>query len=153
MKKCFKCEEIKPLSEFYEHAAMADGRLNKCKACTRKDATATRSARLSYYQDYDRRRGRTEERKAVNRERARRRLKADPGWATMTTRNEREKHPDKYRARTKLSNAIRDGKVVRQPCEVCGDLKAHGHHHDYSKPLDVKWLCPKHHGEAHRLYA
>lgn len=46
--------------------------------------------------------------------------------------------------------AIRSGQLVKQPCQVCGDPKSQAHHDDYSKPLEVQWLCSKHHGERHR---
>lgn len=45
---------------------------------------------------------------------------------------------------------IAEGKLIRLPCEVCGtedDVQAH--HDDYYKPLDVRWLCRKHHREHH----
>jgi len=44
-------------------------------------------------------------------------------------------------ARARLNSAVRSGKVVRLPCMVCGFPKAQAHHEDYSKPLDVIWLC------------
>ena len=34
MKKCFKCYQVKPIKDYYKHPKMADGHLNKCKACT-----------------------------------------------------------------------------------------------------------------------
>lgn len=52
-------------------------------------------------------------------------------------------------ARRKLRNAVSNGEVSKMPCEVCGDVNSQGHHHDYEKPLDVTWLCPIHHAEAH----
>lgn len=51
-----------------------------------------------------------------------------------------------------LNNAIRRGRIERGPCEVCGTTEnVHGHHDDYSKPLDVRWLCRDHHLELHRV--
>lgn len=55
----------------------------------------------------------------------------------------------KHEARWQVRRAIASGKLVRQPCEVCKAEPAHGHHDDYSKPLDVRWLCPAHHREHH----
>ena len=49
--------------------------------------------------------------------------------------------------------AIKTGRIVRLPCEACGEENTHGHHEDYTKPLDVIWLCPIHHKEAHRQSA
>lgn len=53
-------------------------------------------------------------------------------------------------ARLKVQKAIQDGKLIREPCEICGESPAHGHHDDYGKPLAVRWLCRSHHREWHR---
>lgn len=38
------------------------------------------------------------------------------------------------------------GKLIPKPCEVCGRKSPiEKHHEDYSKPLQVRWLCPEHH--------
>jgi hypothetical protein len=75
---------------------------------------------------------------------------SNPERRRITLQKQREKFPKKYKARTAFRNAIRDGKIQRQPCQKCGSLKAQGHHEDYSKPLEVVWLCTTHHAERHR---
>ena len=47
-------------------------------------------------------------------------------------------------ARMRVSLAIKSGRMARGRCLVCGDTPE-GHHENYSKPLDVLWLCRTHH--------
>lgn len=53
------------------------------------------------------------------------------------------------KARRDVRTAIQSGLMVRQPCQVCNTSPAEAHHDDYSKPLNVRWLCHKHHAEHH----
>jgi hypothetical protein len=57
--------------------------------------------------------------------------------------------PEKFAARDAVGKALRAGRLIRQPCEVCGAAKSEAHHDDYSLPLTVRWLCRKHHAEHH----
>ena len=61
----------------------------------------------------------------------------------------RLKHALKIKAQQRLRNAVASGAVVKIPCVVCGDHKSQGHHPDYAKPLEVIWLCDRHHKEVH----
>ena len=128
-KECFKCKEVKPLSGFYKHKQMADGHLNKCKECTKSDARQTRLSNLEYYRAYDRKRG--------NRQ--------PPEY----NKEYRSKFPNKYKSHTMVGNAIRNGKLFPEPCVECGEQKTHAHHDDYSKPLNVRWMCAACHRQWH----
>lgn len=152
MKECFKCHAVKPLSEYYRHEMMADGHLNKCKECTKHDACRTRAKRLSYYQEYDRQRSKLPHRKAYRRRIYKSGNRSPvPSEVTLERRRRyRTRYPEKYKARNAVANALRDGILKKKPCVRCGNKKTHGHHEDYSKPLDVVWLCTHHHGERHR---
>jgi len=55
----------------------------------------------------------------------------------------------KEAARSKVQKAVLSGKLIKTPCIKCGDSLSEGHHTDYSKPLEVLWLCRKHHMEMH----
>lgn len=55
-------------------------------------------------------------------------------------------------ARSAVNNAIRDGRLTKpSKCEYCGieSSALTGHHYDYSRPLDVEWLCSSCHAAAH----
>ena len=135
-KICTSCFVEKNLeSEFYKHFAMADGYLNKCKECVKKRVLKHRDANIDRIREYDMKRFRE------NPERKKQ--------ARRNTIKFRTENPEKYVAQNSVNNAIRDGKLKRQRCCKCG-AKAHAHHEDYSKPLDVMWLCPLHHAEIHK---
>lgn len=55
------------------------------------------------------------------------------------------KYPEKFEARAQVYYAVKKGILKRKPCKVCGKPKVEGHHKDYSKPLEVVWLCKTHH--------
>lgn len=133
-KQCFKCRAVLPLDEFYRHPRMADGHLNKCKLCARLDVMANRVRKLQYYREYDRTRS----------------ARSGSSGDKLSNRRYHRHYPHKRAAHQATSVAIRDGRLIRQPCEVCGHEPAEAHHDDYSKPLDVRWLCTKHHAEHHK---
>ena len=62
----------------------------------------------------------------------------------------REANPEKRKAHTAVANAIRSGKLVSLPCSECGETKTEAHHYAYDMPLDVIWLCRKHHKQLHK---
>jgi len=68
------------------------------------------------------------------------------------TRQERwrARHPKKAWAHMATRSALRRGLLQKQPCAICGDPKAEAHHEDYDRPLLVRWLCRKHHKQAHK---
>lgn len=59
-----------------------------------------------------------------------------------------KEHPEKPVARVRVHRAIARGELTRQPCEVC-KRPAQAHHIDYRDPLNVRWLCPRHHNQLH----
>lgn len=147
MKICFKCSRSLPFTAFYKHPRMADGHLGKCKECTKKDSK-TRYIH-KYKNDLE---WRLEEMERNRIRQAKNRANNNGQKASQHRDKNRKysaRYPLKRAAHTLLGNAIRSGKVKRGKCEVCGSERAQAHHDDYHKPLDVRWLCVKHHAEHH----
>jgi hypothetical protein len=78
--------------------------------------------------------------------------KVDRVPLTMAERQRRyyEKYPIKFESRKIYKAALKTGRIVKEPCRVCGALEVDGHHEDYFKPLEVVWLCRPHHAEVHK---
>jgi ribosomal protein S27AE len=148
-KKCFKCGKVKSLDEFYKHPRMKDGHLGKCKECTKKDVAEDRINNPEKLKARDKKRNglphRVKERKkyAQSPQGKKAKSKATKKWT--------EKNPLKKAVYRIFKSAIKTGRLKRQPCEKCGStIRVHGHHDDYYKPLEVRWLCSKCHAKLHR---
>lgn len=128
MVPCIDCQE--PLVVTARHASTGKYRCVPCRwtldRAYRDQRRVMRATRLRARNDDERRRYQREYR-----------------------RRKRAESPVKQLAREALDRAVRSGKVVRQPCADCGSARSHGHHSDYSKPLDVEWVCARCHGRRH----
>ncbi len=135
MKTCFKCNVAKPLTDFYVHPQMGDGRLNKCKECAKADVRKNYSENLDYYREYDRKR-----------------FQESPERQQQLRDLYRKRTPRETKANYTLTNAVRDGRVQKPDgCWHCGSAtNVEGHHVHYDWPLDVVWLCRSCHVKAHK---
>lgn len=145
--KCKECGTLKTPDQFYKND-------KSCKECRKEKVRKYRALNIEKVREYDRARGQTEARKQKNKEYQSYMKSQEPDrWRKMryktTQKNKRNNH-DKYIANSRLSYAVRSGKIKRGPCSVCGAHKIEGHHPDYTKPLEVIWLCDYHHKEEHK---
>ena len=133
-KYCAICKETKPVSEYRLNRCRYDGIGVYCRECqTVRDK--------AYYR-------RIQESK---KEYAKKYFQKNKKHL-YELQAERKKDPIEQMkdvARSKLRNAVTSGEVKKYPCEVCGEKKSEGHHPDYEKPLEVRWLCSSHHKQVH----
>lgn len=164
-KECFKCNKVRPLSEFYKHKQMGDGHLNKCKECTKGD-TKIRSDELSKdpeWMEKERLRGREkhhrlykvnssftldenyriikmteDELTEASKENRRRYKENNPESANKSRVKYAENYPEKYKAK------CRGLKETRKGFEK--------HHWSYKEEhyKDVLWLTKKDHMKLHK---
>ena len=74
----------------------------------------------------------------------------NPGYKAKEYSEYRKKYPEKVKAQQTLNRAVKAGKIKKQPCYKCKETyRIQAHHPDYSKPLDVIWVCTLHHKPLH----
>lgn len=142
-KTCFKCSQTLAIVNFYRHPRMADGHLNKCKECARKDSSH------SHHLNKDDPLW-VEKQRVRGREKYHRLYGNGPNWTSPEATPE-----EKTKARRLLQYALRRGEILKPSrCTDCGcaSNRIHGHHEDYSKPLAVFWVCSLCHRKRHAIY-
>jgi hypothetical protein len=136
MKVCRKCLSEKASLEFYPRKSAKDGLRSWCKSCEKESV-------IEYQK--------TPNGRKVKRAAAYKYARTEHGKKLQGLRLKKHnnKHRKRYRARKLIGMAILKGRLARQPCEKCGNEKAHAHHSDYNKPKMIQWLCHTHHIEWH----
>ena len=125
--RCSACKELKTEDSFYAQTQTKRGRSYNCKECQiiqsrdyyANNAEGYKKLRSKYYKN---------------------------NIEYFKERDKRQsKDSIKVKAKTAVFGALKKGLLTRQPCEECGAEKTDAHHDDYAKPLEVRWLCRRHH--------
>jgi hypothetical protein len=130
MKPCWRCGLVRHVDEFSSFSGSADGLSVACRDCESEKYMANRDSILSKRRAHY----------IKNSERIRSRVKS------YILDN-----PEKRSAHTAIERAVKFGRMERpRLCSSCGDpCTPVAHHEDYSRPLDVEWLCVKCHTRLH----
>lgn len=146
LKTCGQCKEEKDESEFYRRGRADDRLRSYCKICSHKLREEYYENNKERLREYSRRNGKE------NRERVYERRRLNSERVNELARSYYRKDIIKMKTRDKVRWAIDSGRLVRpETCSKCGEeCKPNAHHEDYSKPLEVIWLCTKCHGKTYR---
>jgi transposase-like protein len=134
MKTCSCCKQLQPFSNFQQRKLSKDGLTASCKSCLKiRDKNRENDQRREKRRLYQK----TENGKIAHKK---------------AMQNYNHNYPLKYAAHIITRNYIRDKKLKQEyVCSVCNsDKKIEAHHDDYTKPLEVRWLCECCHKEWHR---
>ena len=133
MKICIVCKTDKDLNEYYSDNIKKDKKKNVCKECY--------DSQVSQYR-------KTEKSKKIRKVMSKRYYSSDKGKLKIA---EQSKRYNKLNGRCNkiIYNAIKENKILKGICMVCKEAKTDAHHENYNKPLEVLWLCRKHHKQLH----
>ena len=136
LRTCVKCLSRKPTTEFNKNRGMRDGYLRACKACNGIYFRSYRAKNADSIAEQERKRNSLPERRVTK---------------IKQMRVFRARHPLATAAHSAVSRAIRAAVLDKLPCYFCSAAEVDAHHHDYSAPLDVTWLCKACHRKFHSL--
>jgi hypothetical protein len=132
-KICSKCKKDKSIDMFFKRRDRAIGFGSACKECIYeiyKNNDAYRKYARKYGRDY---------------------FKTKKGKKNSIRARIKRKLRGQSKAHDRVKYALKTGRLIKMPCERCGDKTSEAHHDDYSKPLNVIWLCSLHHKQRHKF--
>ena len=127
---------------------MSDKCLNKCKVCTRKDS-AENLARRMLEPEFRIKEAARHRKKTMDRTKRGLTAIVPKEKSNEYKRKWQSGNREKRKAHLAVQSALESGAISKFPCVRCGAINTDAHHEDYSKPLEVIWLCRKHHAERH----
>jgi hypothetical protein len=152
-KICSKCGRELPIDDFYKHPQMLDSHLNQCKECVKSRVKIHRTENKEYFKEYEFNRNRTVKRREWKKKYVKNSEinKKNREKKRISLKNKRRSDKRYQQCHNALDRAVQKGEITRPDfCQVCGKKAiVIGHHCDYSKPLNVVWLCNTCHGLYH----
>lgn len=147
---CKDCEKEKTESEFYKSYKAI------CKECVKNKNKKNRKENIEKAREYDRNRPNKKERVEKNKQRLQFLKENNIEKYKKIQKQKREweiKNKEKKKAHSAVARALMTGKITRpNKCEICkcNDKEIEAHHYDYTKPLNVQWLCIECHNKQHK---
>lgn len=126
MKRCRICGRNKVLGAYHIRNSRTGCRRTECKKCWYKAVRANVLKSPERNREYQRNWAKTPKGRVC---------------AGKSARNFDRNHPEKRRAYAIVQNALKTGRLTKEPCVYCKSKRVEAHHTDYSKPLEVKWVC------------
>jgi hypothetical protein len=136
MKKCSTCKKYKELNCFCKNKFKNDGIHDECKICHNRRKSIKRANDLEY----------KERKNKLGKETYKRnKTKILAKCLDRKTLKKQERS-----AQSKTEYLIKMGKIKKESCIVCNSvIDIQAHHEDYNNPLDIMWLCRRHHAQLH----
>lgn len=159
-KNCSKCKECKSISCFYKQKNGLYERTAECKEC-RKNRSRTWG---QINKEQKNSRAKISRKLIDRREEQKIWREKNPFYFKEYYKQNREirlecnrrflrNNPERYEFYKIYNVAKRKGLLINpNQCQVCGvdNVKIFGHHFDYTKPLQVTWLCRNCHNDIHK---